>query len=165
MAAEHFGQQFECWRTPMCEDNKGKAYKGRRCCEKIDANFRHVEAELYNLWPEVGVVNQARSNYRFGVLPSQEDYLGCTMKIDKGHRRAEPPDAAKGVVARAYLFMAEHYGLSMSASQKQLFVSWNKTFAPTPWEKQWALQVASIEGYENTYITQWQNKAQSIASR
>lgn len=165
MAAEHFGQQFECWRTPMCEDNKGKAYKGRRCCEKIDPDFRHVEAELYNLWPEVGVVNQARSNYRFGVLPTHEDYLGCTMKIDKQLRKAEPPDAAKGVVARAYLFMAEHYGLSLSASQKQLFISWNKTFAPTLWEKQWALQVASIEGYENTYITQWQNKTQSMASR
>lgn len=62
-----------------------------------------METALYNLWPEVGVINQARSNYRFSVLPEQTDYLGCTMKIDKKLRRAEPPDAAKGVVARAYL--------------------------------------------------------------
>ncbi|HAU1234325.1 TPA: endonuclease [Legionella pneumophila] len=165
MAAEHFGQQFECWRTPICEDSHGKAYKGRRCCEKIDEQYRHVEAELYNLWPEVGVVNQARSNYRFGVLPELSDYLGCTMKIDKKTRRAEPPDVAKGVVARAYLFMADHYGLSLSASQKQLFTAWNKTFAPTVWEKQWALQVAVIEGYDNPYITHWQANSQKIATR
>lgn len=82
------------------------------------------------------------------------------MKIDKSSRRAEPPDSAKGVVARAYLFiMSEHYGLSLSPSQKKLFIGWNKKFAPSTWEKQWALQVALIEGYENKYISQWQVKA------
>lgn len=165
MAAEHFGQQFACWREPICEDNQGKPYKGRRCCEKVDERFRHVESELYNLWPEVGLVNQARSNYRFGVLPKQTDYLGCAMKIDQKLRRAEPPDSAKGVVARAYLFMAEHYGLSLSPSQNQLFMAWNQKFAPSPWEKEWALHVASIEGYDNPYITDWQERAQRMASR
>ncbi|QIN30684.1 endonuclease [Legionella longbeachae] len=159
MAAEHFGQQFACWREPLCEDKNGKPLKGRRCCEKKDDRFRHIEAELYNLWPEAGVVNQARSNYRFGVLPEHPSYLGCGMKIDKSSRRAEPPDSAKGVVARAYLFMSEHYGLSLSPSQKKLFIGWNKKFAPSTWEKQWALQVALIEGYENKYISQWQVKA------
>ena len=81
------------------------------------------------------------------------------MKIDKATHRAEPPDFAKGIVARAYLFMSEHYGLSLSPSQKKLFIAWNKTFAPSAWEKKWALQVAVIEGYENKYITQWQVKA------
>lgn len=159
MAAEHFGQQFECWRIPLCEDSRGGMYKGRKCCEKIDERFRHVEAELYNLWPESGVVNQARSNYRFTILPNQSDFLGCAMKIDKASHRAEPPDTAKGIVARAYLFMAEHYGLSLSSSQKKLFIAWNKSFKPSSWEKQWASQVAMIEGYENAYITQWLKKA------
>ncbi|MCL9685829.1 endonuclease [Legionella maioricensis] len=157
MAAEHFGQKFECWRTALCEDSHGKLYKGRRCCEKIDERFRHIEAELYNLWPEIGVVNQARSNYRFNLVSGQTDYLGCAMKIDTTLRRAEPPDTAKGVVARAYLFMAEHYGISLSASQKQLFKVWNKTYPPSQWEHQWANQVAAIEGYSNHYITQWHN--------
>lgn len=155
VAAEHLGQQFECWRTPLCEDSHGNPYKGRRCCAKIDERFRHMEAELYNLWPEVGAVNQARSNYRFGVVSGQTDYLGCAMKIDKALRRAEPPDNAKGVVARAYLFMAEHYRISLSSSQKQLFMAWNKTYPPSAWELQWASQVAAIEGYPNPYITQW----------
>jgi deoxyribonuclease I len=68
-------------------------------------------------------------------------------------------------VARAYLFMSEHYKLPLSSAQKQLFMAWNKAFAPTAWEKQWALHVASIEGYDNPYITHWQERAQRLASR
>nr|WP_058532942.1 DUF4113 domain-containing protein [Legionella saoudiensis] len=78
-----------------------KTLKGRTCCQKIDERFRHMDAELYNLWPESGLINQARSNYRFGMVPGQDDYFGCTIKIDKATRRVEPADVAKGVVARA----------------------------------------------------------------
>ncbi len=156
VAAEHIGQQFACWRIPMCSDKNGKPYKGRRCCQKIDAQYQHAESELYNLWPEVGLVNQARSNYRFGVLPQQSRYYGCAMTIDKSSRRAEPPDYAKGIIARAYLFMAAHYQLSLSKSQRQLFEAWNRQYKPSIWEQQWAKQIALIEGYENYYITHWQ---------
>ncbi|MFT4058374.1 MAG: endonuclease, partial [Legionella sp.] len=158
MAAEHFGKQFACWREPLCQSPNGKAYKGRRCCQKMDERFRHIEAELYNLWPEVGLINQARSNYRFGVLPNHDSYMGCTIKIDKFSRRVEPADEAKGVVARAYLFMAEYYHLSLSSSQRQLFEAWNQQFPPNAWEHTWGNQVAAIEGYPNPYITQWNNK-------
>lgn len=158
MAVEHFSQHFACWRTPMCIDAHGKAFKGRKCCEKVDARFRHVEAELYNLWPEVGLVNQARSNYRFGVLPGNDRYYGCSLKIDKNLRRVEPADEVKGIVARAYLFMSEYYQISLSSSQRQLFEVWNRQFAPTDWERAWAAQVAVLEGYSNPYISQWENK-------
>lgn len=159
VAAEHFGQQFACWREPLCTDNKGHPFKGRRCCQKIDERFRHMEAELYNLWLESGLVNQARSNYRFGVVPNQEDYFGCSIKIDKSTRRVEPSDQTKGIVARAYLFMSDHYALPLSKQQEQLFRAWNKQFPPTEWEHQWANQVAQIEGYPNPYITKWTKDA------
>ncbi|USQ15548.1 endonuclease (plasmid) [Legionella lytica] len=159
VAAEHFGQQFACWRELLCHDNKGKAYKGRKCCQKIDERFRHMEAELYNLWPESGLVNQARSNYRFGMVPGKEDYFGCSIKIDKLTRRVEPSDQTKGIVARAYLFMSDHYALLLSKQQEQLFRVWNKRFPPTEWEHQWANQVAQIEGYPNPYITKWTKDA------
>ncbi|MFJ1269967.1 endonuclease [Legionella lytica] len=155
MAAEHFGQQFKCWREPICLDKQGRAFKGRKCCQKSDERYRHIEAELYNLAIESGVINQARSNYRFGVLPQLEDYLGCSIKIDKSSRRVEPSDDSKGMVARAYLFMSEHYTLPLSKQQEQLFRAWNKQFPPTAWEYQWASQVAQIEGYPNPYITEW----------
>lgn len=158
MAAEHFGQQFECWRKPLCTRN-GKAYKGRACCEKIDPTFREMESELYNIWPEVGLVNQARSNYRFGILQESKTYYGCKLVIDKTRRRVEPPDNAKGIVARAYLFMSLHYQLPLSKGQQQLFWAWHKGFPPTQKEIEWAGQIAKIEGYENPYILSSQNKS------
>lgn len=151
VAAEHFGRHFKCWREPLCERH-GKHYKGRACCEQIDAQFRHVESELYNLWPAVGLVNQARSNYRFSELGASPDFFGCGMIIDRASHRVEPPHDAKGIVARAYLFVSEHYHLPLSSSQRQLFESWNILHPPSAWEKNWAMQVAEIEGYENHYI-------------
>ncbi|HAU1025086.1 MULTISPECIES: endonuclease [Legionella] len=60
-----------------------------------------------------------------------------------------------GLIARAHLFMSQQYTIPLSSSQKKLFLAWNKRFPPTAWEREWAAQVAFIEGYENPYITQW----------
>lgn len=133
MAAENFGQHFECWRKPLCEKN-GKPFRGRRCCQMIDSKFRHLESELYNLWPAVGLVNQARSNYRFGFIEDKKSFYGCPIAIDKKLRRAEPPDFAKGIVARANLFVSEHYEIPLSESQRQLFHAWDKLFPATAWK-------------------------------
>ena len=48
--------------------------------------------------------------------------------------------------------MAEKYNIELSVSQKKLFEVWNKQSPPTDWEKEWAAQVAKIEGYSNPYI-------------
>lgn len=101
-------------------------------------------------------MNQARSNYRFGMVQLPKNYYGCRIALDKSLKRVEPPDDSKGIIARAYLFMAEHYQLSLSPSQRQLFEAWNRLYAPTEWEKKWAKEVARIEGYENPYITHWE---------
>jgi len=151
MPAENFGRQFKCWRETLCR-NKGKPYKGRKCCEKIDNNFKQAEAELYNLWPAEGLVNQARSNYRYAELAGKADFFGCSFKVDRRLRQVEPDDRIKGLVARANLFMSDQYNIKLSPAQKQLFEVWSQRFPPDAWEKQWASQVADIEGYENRYI-------------
>jgi deoxyribonuclease-1 len=153
MPAEQFGHQFPCWREPLC-DNHNKPYKGRKCCTKIDPQFRQAEAELYNLWPAVGLVNQARSNYRYGMVNSTAGFYGCKLQIDKKERKAEPSDTIKGLVARANLFMSAFYRVKLSPSQRKLLEAWDKQFPPDAWEKEWAQKIATIEGYENPYITQ-----------
>ena len=151
MPAENFGRQFTCWRERLCQKH-GKPYKGRACCEKIDPTFRHAEAELYNLWPAVGLVNQARSNYRFSPLETTIGFYGCDIEIDATLRKVEPPDRAKGIVARANLFMSDKYQVQLSEAQRKLFEIWNTQFPPNAWEKNWASKIASIEGYSNPYI-------------
>ena len=151
MAAQHFGVGFDCWNKPLCERD-GTYYKGRACCEKIDPKFRQVESELYNLWPEVGAVNLARSNYRFVASLDIDGFYGCAIKINKKQHQVEPPDYAKGTVARAYLFMAYFYSISLKEGEYELFIDWNRRYPPTPWELTWANQVAEIEGYTNPFI-------------
>jgi deoxyribonuclease I len=154
MPAEHFGRYHQCWHEKICvNESTGKEYKGRKCCEKIDPEFRRQEAELYNLWPAVGAVNQERSNFDFGIIENKRGYYGCEFEADKELRVAEPPDRAKGIVARANLFMADKYQVELSKEQRRLLQKWNKQFPPNSWELQWAEEVAEIVGYRNPYIT------------
>lgn len=155
MPAARFGQQRTCWQQAICTNPKtGKSYRGRKCCEKIDDEFKSIEAELYNLWPAVGLVNQARSDYEFGYLLNKRGFFGCAFDVDPDLKVAEPPDAAKGIVARANLFMADHYHLAMSESQRVLFEQWDHDYPADQWEKSWAKSVEQIEGYPNPYIQQ-----------
>ncbi|MFI3272175.1 MAG: endonuclease [Pseudomonadota bacterium] len=120
--AENFGQTFEEWREghPLCVDNKGKAFKGRNCTEKVNEEYRFMQADMYNLYPAIGAVNAMRSNYNFTMLPHASSSFGqCLMKIDD--RKAEPPVACHGKIARAYFYMESAYPrYSMSSSQRKL---------------------------------------------
>ena len=105
--AENFGRAFPEWRegAPACVDSRGRAYKGRRCAEKASAEFRRMESDLYNLYPAIGAVNAMRSNYRYALLPDVPPTFGsCAMKVAR--RRAEPPEEARGTIARSVLYMA-----------------------------------------------------------
>ncbi|STX81644.1 putative endonuclease-1 [Legionella busanensis] len=157
MPAENFGNHFQCWRETICIKKNGKRYKGRKCCERSDKQFRQAEAELYNLWPAVGLVNGARSNYRYSMLENHTLFYSCPITIDKKLRRVEPADFAKGIVARANLFMAYKYDITLSEAQRTLFMVWDKQFPPTAQEKWWAQAVTKIEGYTNPYIVNHEN--------
>jgi deoxyribonuclease-1 len=151
VAADTLGHQLSCWKTAICEHH-GKHYKGRKCCEKSNYQFREMESELYNLWPAVGLVNIARSNFSYGVVASDDKFYGCDFKINKASKEVEPANKVKGIVARATLFISDKYDIPLAENKRQLYLSWNKAFPPSKWEKEWALKVASIEGYSNPYI-------------
>jgi len=150
MPASNFGRHYKCWREKLCRKKNGKTYRGRKCCEKIDEKFKKTESELYNLWPSNGLVNGARSNYKFSSISGTKKFYGCDFKIEK--RRVEPASIAKGIVSRANLFMSDRYGIKLSKSQFRLFTLWNKSYPPTQREIQWSINVAKIEGYKNLYI-------------
>ena len=61
-----------------------------------------MQADMFNLYPAIGAVNALRSNYNFTMLPdAKSDFGTCEMKID--NRKADPPEAARGQIARTYL--------------------------------------------------------------
>jgi deoxyribonuclease-1 len=151
--AENFGRNFIEWREghKLCVSSKGKSFKGRKCAEKVNKEYRYMQADMFNLYPTIGAVNALRSNYNFTVLPSaKNDFGSCAMKID--NRKAEPPKMARGRIARTYLYMEESYKLySMSKAQRKLMTAWDKMYPVNMWECTRAKKITS-EQKNNNYV-------------
>ena len=112
MPAWEFGHNMQCW---------GKR-GGRFNCEHNDELFRAMESDLHNLYPAVGEINGDRSNYLFSdSIRAHSPYGECNMSIDRKRQRVTPPERARGVIARAYLYMSERYGIELDAEHMNLF--------------------------------------------
>lgn len=152
--ASHLGRGHACWTQDLCTNSHGHGYHGRKCCEHIDSAFKHKEAELFNLWPADGVINQLRQDYDYANLPHNDNTYGCDFSIDNHQHLVEPFGSAKGTVARASLFMEEHYDIELSHEQHEQFLEWSHLYPPSQWEKDWDQAVFKVEGYHNRFITE-----------
>lgn len=153
--AHAFGQSFREWREgdPECVNSKGKAFKGRKCTEKLNMQFRYMQADLHNLVPAIGEVNSLRSNYSFAMIPGEEKRFGsCDMEISD--RKAEPPKDVRGNIARIYFYMDDAYpgrGI-ISKKNKKLFDAWSKIDPVDAWECERERRISKIQGNGNTYV-------------
>ena len=153
--AHSFGQSFKEWRegAPQCV-KKGKPFKGRKCAQ-TNAEFSKMEADLYNLWPEIGELNGLRSNYSFAELQKSDfDFGGCKVKL--ADRKFMPTDAAKGIVARTYMYMNQVYpgrGIISGTNQK-LYEAWSKTYPPSEWECERARRIEKVQGNTNQVLSE-----------
>lgn len=129
--AENFGRAFKEWREgdDICVSSKGKPYRGRKCADKASLEYRYMQADMYNLFPSVGAVNAARQNYNFVMLSdnSKSDFGSCDMRIEGN--KAQPPERARGRIARTYMYMDMVYPkYSMSKQQRKLMEAWDKQY-------------------------------------
>jgi hypothetical protein len=95
--AENFGRQFSCWRDgdAACVDSKGKAYKGRKCCEKVSKEFRIMQDEVKYAGYELDKIKTshihkmlyfviARANKKCEVCTKSHRELTMRKKIKNG---------------------------------------------------------------------------------
>jgi len=152
--AESFGRTFSEWRDghKQCINSKGKSFKGRKCAEKVNTAYRHMQADMFNLYPAIGAVNALRSNYNFTMLHEvKSDFGSCAMKIDD--RKAEPPETARGRIARTYLYMEGTYKrYSMSKSQRQLMNAWDKMHPVNSWECARTKKISTLQKSDNDVV-------------
>jgi len=155
VAANHFGQSFPEWRDgdPQCVDGKGKAFRGRKCAEKMNLKYRYMQSDMYNLYPAIGEVNGLRSNYRFDMIAGEaRDFGACDMEISGNV--AEPPERIRGDIARTYKYMEMAYpgqGV-MSRSNVKLFDAWDKQDPVDEWECERCKRIEAIQGNENPVV-------------
>ena len=159
--AENFGRAFVEWREGHtdCVDSKGKAFKGRKCAEKMSKNFQLMQADMYNLYPAIGAVNAIRSNFNYAELPEAEITFGaCPMKIEG--KKAEPPEYTKGTIARTYLYFEEEYPeYHMSDATKKMMQAWDKMYPVDVWECERARRIEKLQGNENRFVKEACEKA------
>jgi len=152
--AENFGRTFSEWRDGhnLCVNSKGKKFKGRKCAEKVNFEYRHMQSDMFNLYPAIGAVNALRSNYNFTMLPTiKSDFGSCSMKID--NRKAEPPEVARGQIARTYLYMEATYNrYSMSKPQRKLMNSWDEMYPIDSWECVRAKAITTLQKSQNKVV-------------
>lgn len=153
--AQAFGQSFfEWWNgDPGCVDGKGKEFKGRKCAEKVNMEYRFMQADLYNLVPANGQVNALRSNYSYAMIPGEPRAFGnCDMEIV--NRKAEPSPDIHGDIARTYFYMADAYpgrGI-ISEKNKKLFQAWAKADPVDDWERERCDRIERLQGNKNRFV-------------
>ncbi|CAK9884272.1 MAG: Nuclease NucM [Candidatus Erwinia impunctatus] len=138
-----FGHQRQCWQNG-----------GRKQCAE-DAEYRRMESDLHNLQPAIGEVNGDRGNFMYSQWNGGEGQYGqCAMKVDFKNRLAEPPERARGAIARTWFYMRDQYRISMSKQQTQLMTVWNQRYPVTAWECERDKRIAAMQGNHNPYVQQ-----------
>ena len=153
--AENFGRTFSEWREgdPRCVRKNGKSFKGRNCASKVNFEYRYMQADMYNLYPAIGAVNAARSNYNFTMLPTSNVSFGtCDMRIEG--RKVQPPESARGRIARTYKYMQFGYPrYHMSKQQQKMMDAWDRMYPVSEWECTRANRIKKIQGNENPFVS------------
>lgn len=156
--AHAFGHSFKEWREGdhRCVKRK-KKYKGRKCASK-NPEYARMEGDLYNLYPEIGELNQLRSNFSMTDFGENQPLTGARTfgecKAIIMDRKFEPMDRAKGVVARIYMYMDMTYpgrGIISNKNQK-LFEAWDKLYPVTDGECERAKRIEVLQGNPNPVL-------------
>lgn len=136
---ENFGRQFRCWRDgdTKCVNKKGKSYKGRRCCTKVNKKYRIMQADMHNLFPAVGELNADRKNFRFDFEVGQSGQYGaCEFNVLFKNRRVRVKEEMRGLIARDYLYFRHKYNMQISQQELKKYKAWNKDYPADDWERE-----------------------------
>ncbi|HNS99327.1 MAG TPA: endonuclease [Polyangiaceae bacterium] len=153
--AQAFGQSFREWREghPECVDGRGKPFRGRPCARKVAVAFRYMEADMYNLQPAIGDVNDRRGTATPAMIPGENRLFGtCDFEVSAG--KFEPRPEVRGDIARTYLYMDMAYpgrGI-LSEKNKKLFEAWSDQDPVDAWECERARRIARIQGNINQVV-------------
>ena len=120
--AHRFGHTRECWTNDdICPSGKA----GRRCCGRVDKVFKHMEADMMNLYPAIGELNGDRSNYPFGIVWLEPRKYGeCDFEVL--NKVVEPMQSIRGDIARKYFYFEKKWNMALTFEERRLFDEWDE---------------------------------------
>lgn len=144
---------FACYREapesrggPRPDDESARSY-----CGRTDPEFSAMEADMHNLWPSVGRINEVRGADAYGIVDGEERQFGrCDFETAEGV--AEPREAIRGELARSVLYMSQRYGIRLGASRQKLYEAWDRTDPPDAWEVERNRRIAKVQGNSNGFL-------------
>lgn len=141
MPAWEFDNTFDCFDDDF-----------DRC--DLDNEAQYMSGDLHNLFPAVGELKADRRGYQFVDYLDQANYTygHCQMRISSKDDLAAPPERSRGMIARAYLYMANAYGISLSQDQLEQYIKWDRLYQPTRLECERNKLIAKVQGNTNPFI-------------
>ena len=123
------------------------------CAEKVNEEYRRMQADMFNLYPAIGEVNGRRSNYSMAIIKGEKREFGkCDVEIK--NKKVEPKESIRGEIARTYLYMDSVYpgrGI-ISKKNRKLFDAWNQSDPVDEWECERAKRIEKIQGNRNEVV-------------
>jgi len=87
------------------------------------------------------------------MIPGEKRQFGaCNIEVDSSTRRAEPPEAVQGDIARVMFYMADTYGFNLSHQDQQLYTAWSRRDPPDAWEVERNRRIQAIQGKGNRFV-------------
>jgi len=121
-----------------------------------------MKTDLHHLMPTFMHVNSMRGRMAFGEVSNGDANYGTNSGVRRDKRSFEPPDSAKGRVARAMLYFFTRYlgsnilprdfVHSFWNSRVQLFLEWNRAYPPSEFEIWRNGQVEAVQGNRNPFV-------------
>lgn len=114
-----------------------------------------MEADMYNLQPAIGEVNERRGTATPAMIPGENRPFGpCDFEAADG--KVEPRPSVRGDIARTYLYMDQAYpgrGV-VSRKNRKLFEAWSEQDPVDRWECDRARRIARVQGNVNHVVEQ-----------
>lgn len=149
--ASRFGRMRTCWQDknsiPECS-----GLDSRKCCRKVDQEFKEMEADLMNLRPAVGELNADRSDNPYGLIEGEpRQYGACDFEVQGGV--AEPDESDRGEIGRTYLYMEHAWGMTLTAEERALFTAWHQADPPDDFEISRNQRIEALQGMGSPFVT------------
>jgi deoxyribonuclease-1 len=163
--ASRFGHTFEEWESSQswqCRlpkwlqaipGLKCKKRSGRENARRESREYRYMEADMHNLVPAIGLINQRRSNRAYGMIPGERrDFGRCDFEVTED--AAEPTEAVRGNIARTVRYMAWAYDgrIGLSPAEDELLKSWDAADPVDEWECERGRRISAIQGNDNPFV-------------
>jgi len=145
-----FGRNMACMNDAVCTNVFSKEKFGSPlCCRRVNAKYKMMEADLFNLIPVISEVAKKRDARLFSDV-EKPDFIIGTLKF--GDTVMEPIDSRKGDVARVYLYMDARYNLNLTMQQKETFLRWHTIDEVDAHECAVAKIILKVQGGTNTLV-------------